>query len=87
MNAAVATNLESVQVTPLSAFIGAEISGVDLSEPLDTHQVVQIRAALLRWRVIFFREQFEPVSRLAVFGHRPIYAFRPQRPGHPDDVE
>src|ERR1700712_6068416 len=58
MNAAVASNTESVQVTPLSAFIGAEISGVDLSQPLDTHQVAQIRAALLKWRVVFFREQF-----------------------------
>src|SRR5260370_12642157 len=89
MNAAVASTTESVQVTPLSAFIGAEISGVDLSQPLDTHQVAQIRAALLKWRVIFFREQFlthaQHVAFSAQFGEltlgHPVFG---HVEGHPE---
>ncbi|MFT4613008.1 MAG: taurine dioxygenase [Bacteroidia bacterium] len=40
-----------------SPCIGAEISGVDLREPLDTETVEEIYAALLAYRVIFFRDQ------------------------------
>jgi alpha-ketoglutarate-dependent sulfate ester dioxygenase len=46
-----------VEVIPLSAHIGAEIRGVDLSGPLSTDAVRAIRSALLTWRVVFFREQ------------------------------
>jgi alpha-ketoglutarate-dependent taurine dioxygenase len=89
MNAAVASTTESVQVTPLSAFIGAQISGVDLSQPLDAHQVAQIRAALLKWRVIFFREQFlthaQHVAFSAQFGEltlgHPVFG---HVEGHPE---
>jgi taurine dioxygenase len=37
---------------------GAEIRGVDLSRPLPPEHVSAIRAALLRWKVVFFRDQF-----------------------------
>jgi alpha-ketoglutarate-dependent taurine dioxygenase len=47
-----------VQVTPLSGWTGALIGGVDLTETLDTQQVAEIRAALLKWKVVFFRDQF-----------------------------
>lgn len=47
----------AVEVKPLSIYIGAEISGVDLSQPLSPQQVSSIRAALLRWKVVFFRGQ------------------------------
>lgn len=58
MNAAALANETDVTVKPLSAYIGAEIGGVDLTRPLSAEQVRTIRAALLEWRVIFFREQF-----------------------------
>ena len=58
MNAAVLEHHSSVEVKPLSAHIGAEISGVDLAAPLSDSQVALIRAALLKWKVVFFREQF-----------------------------
>jgi alpha-ketoglutarate-dependent taurine dioxygenase len=47
----------ALEINPLSAHIGAEIRGVDLSQPLQDREVREIRAALLKWRVIFFREQ------------------------------
>jgi len=47
----------SVKVSPLAIHIGAEISGVDLTRPLAPEQVRDIRAALLKWKVIFFRDQ------------------------------
>src|ERR1700730_12475002 len=58
MSAAALQEVQSIQVNPLSAHIGAEIHGVDLTQKLDTRQVAEIRAALLKWRVVFFREQF-----------------------------
>jgi len=58
MNAAAIEKEAELTVSPLSAHIGAEIGGVDLTRPLSSAQVDGIRAALLKWRVIFFREQF-----------------------------
>ncbi|MDB5862387.1 MAG: taurine dioxygenase [Betaproteobacteria bacterium] len=48
---------EAVDVKPMSVHIGAEIAGVDLSRPLPPEQVSAIRAALVRWKVVFFRDQ------------------------------
>ncbi|RZF27317.1 TauD/TfdA family dioxygenase [Paraburkholderia sp. UYCP14C] len=58
MSAAPFANEAGLQISPLSAHIGAEISGVDLTRPLEQKQIQAIRAALLKWRVVFFREQF-----------------------------
>lgn len=41
----------------ISPCIGAEISGVDLRRPLDDETFDEIHAALLAYRVIFFRDQ------------------------------
>ncbi len=41
----------------MTATIGAEVRGVDLAADLDTETVAAIRAALLEWKVIFFRDQ------------------------------
>jgi taurine dioxygenase len=46
-----------VTVTKLTPAIGAEIGGVDLSEPLDDGAVAAIRQALTDNLVIFFRNQ------------------------------
>jgi len=48
-------SFDSIDVSPLSIYIGAEIGGVDLTQPLPEEQVRDIRAALLKWRVVFFR--------------------------------
>lgn len=47
----------AVDIRPLSVHIGAEIDGVDLTRPLTPPAVQDIRAALLQWKVVFFRGQ------------------------------
>lgn len=46
-----------VEVRPVAGFIGADIHGVDLAGPLEDGTVAAVRAALLRWKVVFFRDQ------------------------------
>jgi taurine dioxygenase len=46
-----------LDIRPMSGWTGAEIYGVDISKPLDEQTVAEIRAALLRWKVVFFRDQ------------------------------
>ena len=46
-----------IEVKPVAGFIGAEISNVDLSRPLHDDAVKEIRQALLKWKVLFFRGQ------------------------------
>jgi alpha-ketoglutarate-dependent sulfate ester dioxygenase len=79
MNAAAIQNDAEIKVNPLSAHIGAEISGVDLARPLSSEQIAAIRTALLEWRVVFFREQFlsheQHVAFSAQFGELTV--------GHP----
>jgi alpha-ketoglutarate-dependent sulfate ester dioxygenase len=46
-----------VVVRPVAGHIGADISGVDISQPLTADQVAAIQNALYRYKVIFFRDQ------------------------------
>ena len=46
-----------LNVSPLTPTIGAEIEGVDLSQPVGDSVRDEIKAALLKYKVIFFREQ------------------------------
>ncbi len=46
-----------IQVLPQSAHIGALVTGLDLRQPLRADEVASVRAALLRWKVVFFRDQ------------------------------
>jgi alpha-ketoglutarate-dependent sulfate ester dioxygenase len=46
-----------VEVRPVAGHIGAEITGVDLAGDLDDTLVAAVRAAVLRWKVVFFRRQ------------------------------
>lgn len=48
---------EDVQVKQVAGHIGAEIEGVDLTKPLGEAQVKRIKQALLRHKVVFFRQQ------------------------------
>jgi alpha-ketoglutarate-dependent taurine dioxygenase len=68
-----------LDVRPIAGHIGAEIDGVDLTQPLDDAVIAEIRSALLRWKVVFFRNQ--PVSRdqHIAFGQR----FGEVTPAHP----
>lgn len=66
-------------VEPVTPVIGAEISGVDLSRPLDAETFAEIRAAIRKWRVIFFRDQDITNDELKRFGRY----FGPLTPAHP----
>jgi taurine dioxygenase len=46
-----------VEVTPIGPLLGAEVSGVDLRHPLPQADVAVIHAALLKHKVLFFRDQ------------------------------
>ncbi len=49
--------MSELEIRPLNPTIGAEIHGVDLRQELDEGTVGQIRGALLKHHVIFFRRQ------------------------------
>ncbi|WP_448319768.1 TauD/TfdA dioxygenase family protein [Streptomyces sp. CO7] len=46
-----------VGIAPVAGHIGAEVHGVDLAEALPPSTVAELRAALLRHKVLFFRGQ------------------------------
>lgn len=48
---------QALRITPVSARIGAVVHGVRLSGELPAEQFAAIRAALLKHRVLFFRDQ------------------------------
>lgn len=64
---AVGTRLD---INPISPVIGAEISGLDLSVPLDAGVVALLRAALSTHLVIFFRDQDLTPEQQADFGRQ-----------------
>jgi taurine dioxygenase len=68
-----------LEVRPIAGHIGAEIHGVDLTEPLDAGTVTEIRETLLRWKVVFFRDQHITQDQHVAFGRR----FGEVTPAHP----
>jgi alpha-ketoglutarate-dependent sulfate ester dioxygenase len=46
-----------ITVRPLAGRIGAQIEGIDISQPLDEPVVEAIQDALDQWKVVFFRDQ------------------------------
>ena len=46
----------SIQVDKLTPHVGAEIRGVDLSQPLDEPTFKEVHAALVDNGVVFFRD-------------------------------
>jgi alpha-ketoglutarate-dependent sulfate ester dioxygenase len=69
----------SVDVEPLTPSIGAVVSGVDLQSPLSPPTAATVRAALLRWRVIFLRDQHLTPTQQVAFGR----LFGELTPAHP----
>ena len=51
------TSSRDVTVQPAAGRIGAEISGVDIPQPLDSETLATIQNALDTWKVVFFRDQ------------------------------
>lgn len=57
-------------VKPLEPSIGAEISGVDLSQPISDEVRDTIKSVLLEYKVVFFRDQNIDVQQQAAFAAR-----------------
>lgn len=47
----------TLSVKPLEPTLGAEISGIDLTRPLPPQQKAEIHALILKYKVLFFRDQ------------------------------
>lgn len=76
-------------IEPMTATIGAEVSGVDLADELDDGVVEEIRDALLEWKVIFFRDQHGlDRDRHVAFGRRfgelEVHPITPKDQTHPE---
>ena len=51
------TMANKLTVQPLTGALGAEISGIDLSTPLNEGAYLELRNAWLEHKVLFFRDQ------------------------------
>src|SRR5271166_3205043 len=56
-NGSASMELESITLTPSTPHIGAEVGNVDLTKTLSNRQVQEVYEALLKYQVIFFRDQ------------------------------
>ena len=70
MAVATQSTYQQITVDPISGALGAEIHGVDLSQPLDDATFAEIRRAFLEHCVIFFRDQRLGPEDLKTFGRR-----------------
>ncbi len=60
----------TIEVTPYSPHVGAEIGGIDLTRPLPAEQLAELRRAFTDHLVLFFRDQeigFDDHARLAEY--------------------
>jgi taurine dioxygenase len=57
-----------IEVRPVAGYIGADISGIDISQPLSSQEVAEIQDALHRYKVIFFRDQKLTHASQVAFG-------------------
>ena len=83
---------KSITCKPFAPNLGAEIYGVDLSQDLPKEQFLEIRAAFLKYQVLFFKEQKEisPEQQVAFgkrFGDLHTHPAAPTMPGHPEIFE
>lgn len=74
----------TLQITPLGPHIGAEVSGIQLAEPLSQLHFEQLHQALLSHQVLFFRDQpITPLAQRALanrFGDLHIHPVYPHAP-------
>ena len=53
---------ERLSITPLGPYIGAQISGADLTRPLSDNQFEQLYHAVLRHQVVFLPARSAPAA-------------------------
>lgn len=78
-----------LELVPLTATIGAEVRGVDLTDDLHDDVIQEVRDALLEWKVVFFRDQhrLDRSSHVAFgrrFGELEIHPVTPADQEHPE---
>jgi taurine dioxygenase len=61
---------QSLNIRRVAGALGAEISGVDLAQPLPDETIAAIRRALVEHQVIFFRDQDLTPAQQVAFGRR-----------------
>ena len=71
----------TITVRPVAGHIGADISGVDIAQPLAPETAQQLRDALHEYKVIFFRDQQHDHASQIAFGRQ----FGPLTYAHPHD--
>jgi alpha-ketoglutarate-dependent taurine dioxygenase len=76
-------------VRPFAPALGAEVRGIDLANGLDAEAYEEVRAAFLRYGVLFFKEQSEipPAVHVAIgrlFGELHMHPAAPQMTGYPE---
>jgi taurine dioxygenase len=80
-----------VKVARIGACLGAEISGVDLTQPLADEQFAAIEAALAEHEVIVFRDQHISSDDLIAFGRRfgelTVHPFAPNESAAPEVIK
>jgi alpha-ketoglutarate-dependent taurine dioxygenase len=78
----------ALAIRPLQPTIGAEISGVDLTRPLSDAERDQIKAAILEYKVVFFRDQHLDQDQHAAFARRfgPLYTHPSTSKAYADTV-
>lgn len=81
----------AITVEPISGALGAEVSGIDLSAPLDEGTVAEIRRAFLEHHVLFFRDQdLSPEAQVrfgCCFGELDTHPFVDGMDEHPEVIE
>ena len=77
----------NITVSPLTPAIGAEIGNVDLGQVTD-QEIIDIRAALLKHKVVFFREQTlsqaQHIGLARGFGELEIHPATPSSQSNPE---
>jgi taurine dioxygenase len=82
--------MSALEVRPVAGRLGAEISGVDLSKPLDATSFEAVHAALLDHAVIFFRGQQlsrdEQLQLARRFGEPEVHPIADGMQEHPEVI-
>jgi taurine dioxygenase len=80
-------NYERIEICPLTPALGAEISGIDLSQPIDDDAAGEVRRAFADYLVLFLRDQeITPAQQVAfagLFGPVGTYPFAEPIAEHP----
>jgi taurine dioxygenase len=62
--------MSNMEIVPITPHLGAEVLGVDLSQPLDNEQFSAVHQAFLDWSVLVFRDQQLDREQHKAFGRR-----------------